>query len=108
METNSVLDRYIFNWCQQHGWECPQKENGIWYAIAPNDYMPKPVPLSQSLELSSQQVAAALGVNTSIARESLQCEALTPPCGKSPCVANAELGDESTVRVQRGQENLAS
>ena len=44
----SIFDQQVLEWCAQNGWEYPQKENGMWYAIAPNTYLPQPVPAESS------------------------------------------------------------
>jgi len=57
MEPN-IFDQQILNWCTQNGWDYPQKENGVWYAIAPNAYIPKPVPLAEVFEPIAQEAAS--------------------------------------------------
>jgi len=49
MEELDILDRLVLDWCQKNGWDTPQKINGIWYAIAPNCYVPEPVRISAEL-----------------------------------------------------------
>jgi hypothetical protein len=45
-----IFDKHILDWCNQNNWERPQKENGTWYAIAPNTCTPQPVPASEEFK----------------------------------------------------------
>ena len=55
---SNIFDQQILDWCAQNGWDYPQKENGVWYAIAPNAYIPKPVPLAEIFEPIAQEAAS--------------------------------------------------
>jgi hypothetical protein len=61
MEPNT-FDRHILDWCNQNGWDYPQKKNGMWYAIAPNTYLPQPIPAE-----SSRQATLTFGIDISTA-----------------------------------------
>jgi hypothetical protein len=44
-----MQDKLILDWCLKHGWEDPRKINGDWWAIAPNSFIPEPVPVAQHI-----------------------------------------------------------
>jgi hypothetical protein len=58
----NISDQLIIDWCRENGWEYPSKIDGEWWAIAPGEYVPKPLPSERQLNLIIQSLASGLDV----------------------------------------------
>src|SRR5919202_2698075 len=74
MEPDSA-EQLAFSWCEQHGWEQPQFVNGKCWAIAPNCFVPEPIPSSSpalTININLAEVEAAFERFSETTRTALQ------------------------------------
>jgi len=57
-----IFDQLVIRWCSENGWEKPTKVNEEWWAIAPGQFVPQPIPADQQLNLMTESIARSLGV----------------------------------------------